>query len=138
MTDNSHPTWPRRFPVWRMTGLILSVVCGALFIRAWLIWAATPLERFYFSTFVRLAVFRDLPSMPKPGHKAESSKLFSVVFLDQTPATDATITAAPAHILIHHLALKPDRFAEWLQANIYNGRSTFELLHWPLGGFVLV
>lgn len=137
MTEDSHPTWPRRFPVWRVSGLVLSVVCGLLLIRAWLSWAATPLERFYFPTYVRLSLFPDLPSLPKLGHKAGSGKSFLVVLVGQNPLTDKTIAGPLAQMSIRDLPLQPDRFAEWLRTNIYDGHTLFEALHWPLSGFAV-
>jgi hypothetical protein len=80
MTDRSHPTWPRPFPILRMLGLALSLACGALFVRVWLSYGATPLERFYLPTYAHLALFADLPPLPKLGVKGETLKPFPVVF----------------------------------------------------------
>ena len=135
MIEKASPVWPRRFPVWRTAGLLLSLAFGAMLVRAWLVWIATPLERFYFPSFVRLTVFADLPNLPKLGRKRASDVSFPVVFVGQTPATEAAIGTTRTQISIRDLRLQPDRFADWLRADIYGGHSVYGVLRWPLSGF---
>jgi type IV secretory pathway TraG/TraD family ATPase VirD4 len=99
-------------------------------------WAASPLERFYFPTYVRLTVLASLPTLPTPGQGAGSTKSIPVIFVGHVVATDTTIEVAHEHVFIHNLQVKPDRFADWLRVNIYAGRSLPVLLHWPFTAFV--
>ena len=57
MNQNSRPVWPQRAPVFRLTGMLLSVLLGVLFLRVWFVWSAAPLEGFYFPTYLRLNLF---------------------------------------------------------------------------------
>jgi type IV secretory pathway TraG/TraD family ATPase VirD4 len=137
MTDSSNPTWPRRFPVLRMSGFMLSLICGALFVRLWVTHAVTPLQRFYFPTYVRLTLFADLPALPTRGLATRSEKPFPVVFAKNIVATDGVLEATPMHVSIRNLTLQPDEFAHWLRVHIYGGRSVANVLQWPLAGFVI-
>jgi len=135
MTDRSHPTWPRRFPILRVLGFALSLACGALFIRAWLSYAATPLERFYFPTYVRLTLFADLPALPKPGPTGETQKSFSVVFKGEYLATDSLLRQPSDRLVVRDVMLRPEGFVRWLRVHIYGGRTLAAVLRWPLCGF---
>jgi len=35
MNTYDSSTWPRRFPVYRLGGLLLAIVCGFLLLRLW-------------------------------------------------------------------------------------------------------
>ncbi len=48
MNSNSQPVWPQRAPVFRLIGMLLSLVLGLLFLRIWFVRSAAPLERFLF------------------------------------------------------------------------------------------
>lgn len=135
MSNNVNPTWPRRYPILRMSGFVLSLICGMLLIRLWLHHAATPLQRFYFSTYVRLMMLPELPSLSTHGRSAGGGKSFPVVFAGNKIASADTLDGARIHLSIRELTLQPDRFAQWLRVNIYDGRSVTGLLHWPLTGF---
>lgn len=122
MNPNSQPTWPRRFRLFRMFGILLSLACGALLIRAWVVLKATPLQRFYFPTYIRLTVFPDLPSLPKLGHKRAAGRPFPVVFAGQTPATDSSLARGMGKISIS--AARAPSLCR-VVANVY--------IRWPLG-----
>ncbi len=123
MNPNNGPMWPRRLPVLRLFALALTVVAGAVFLKCWLAWSASPLQRFYFPAYVRLTALRDFPSLPKPGRKLTEKPSFSVVFVGKHVATNETITRAATTLNIRRVAVDPNLFAEWLRANIYGGRS---------------
>lgn len=135
MIDRSHPTWPRRFPILRMLGFALSLACGALFVRVWLSYGATPLERFYLPTYARLALFADLPALPKLGVKGETLKHFPVVFQGDYLATSDMAPQPLGRVIVRDVMLQPEGFARWLRVYIYGGRTLVSVLHWPFGGF---
>jgi hypothetical protein len=134
MTDHSHPTWPRRFPVLRMVGFALSLACGALFVRVWLSHAATPLERFYFSTYARLTLFAGLPALPSPGARGETLKSFPVVFLGDYLATSDLFRQSPGRLVVRDVMLRPEGFARWLRIHIYGDRTLAGVLDGPIIG----
>ena len=132
MNENSIPPGLADFRVWRMLGLALSLLCGRLFVRVWLLYSATPLERFYFPTYVRLTLFCDLPSLPKLGHRAQNVKAFSVVFVGRYLATSDRLRASPNRLAIRDVLLRPEGFARYLRIHIYGGRTLAGVLRWPL------
>src|SRR6185437_2817137 len=123
MSENTNPTWPRRFPILRVLGFALSLACGALLVRVWLSYAATPLERFYLPTYARLTLFADLPALPKPASRGETLKPFSVVFRGDYLATSDLLPRAPGRIIVRDVMLRPKGFVRWLRAHIYGGRT---------------
>ena len=135
MNENASPSWPRRFHAFRMLGVVLSLVCGALFVRIWLLYGATPLERFYFPTYARLTLFSDLPGLPNPGHRTGDVRSFSVVFVGRYLATSHEFEQPMGPLAIRNVALRPDGFARWLRIHIYGGRTLAGVLRWPLAGF---
>ncbi|MFL6450940.1 MAG: type IV secretion system DNA-binding domain-containing protein [Bryobacteraceae bacterium] len=130
MTDLSRPVWPRRIPAFRIVGMALSVALGILFIRAWLVWSATPLQRFYFPTYSRLTLVGGF-ALPRPGHKGTG---FRVVFVGRSLATDASLGNAPAAVSIRWITANAESFRSWLQADIYRGKSLARALEYPLIG----
>jgi hypothetical protein len=118
-----------------MLGFALSLACGAIFVRAWLSYAATPLERFYFPTYARLTLFKGLPALPRPGHTGESPNSFSVVFEGEYLATDSLLRQPSDRLVIRNVTLQPEGFMRWLRIHIYGGRTLAGVLRWPLGGF---
>ena len=135
MTERSHPIWPRRLPVLRMLGFALSLACGAVFVRIWLSYGATPLERFYFPAYARLTLFADFPKLPKPKVNGETLKPFRVVFHDGYLATSDLFPQSPGRVIVRDVMLRPQGFARWLRIHIYGGRTLAGVLRWPLGGF---
>src|SRR4051812_19284597 len=99
MIHSDRPVWPRRIPAFRIVGMTLSVVFGVLLILAWLVWSASPLQRFYFPTYSRLSLFSGF-SWPMPGHKSTG---FRVVFVGRSLATDASLGNAPAAVSIREI-----------------------------------
>lgn len=136
MSNASRPVWPNRMPAFRLAGMVMSLALAILFMRAWFVWLATPLERFYFPIYTRLTLFGGF-SLPLPHQKAPA---FHVVFAGSEIATDASMKSFGASITIRSIAAKPDAFRDWLQANIYKGRALAGVLRWPLGlsGFCFV
>lgn len=128
MNRSSSPVWPRRLPVFRLTGMLLSFALGILFIHAWLAWSAAPLERFYFATYLRLSVIGDFRS-------SREQPQFDVVFSGNHPATEASMRTIPAALAVREIRFEPQAFTTWLQANIYGGDSPAGVLLWPLTGF---
>jgi hypothetical protein len=118
-----------------MLGFALGLACGAIFVRAWLSYAATPLERFYFPAYARLTLFKGLPVLPRPGHTGESPNSFSVVFEGEYLATDSLLRQPPGRLVIRNVTLQPEGFMRWLRIHIYGGRTLAGVLRWPLGGF---
>jgi Type IV secretion-system coupling protein DNA-binding domain len=135
MSDRSHPIWPRRFPVCRMLGFALSLACGVLFMRVWLSYVATPLERFYLPTYARLMLFADLPAFPKPGSRGATLKSFPVVFRGDYLATSDLLPQLPGRVIVRDVMLRPEGFARWLRVHIYGGRKLAGVLRWPLLSF---
>jgi hypothetical protein len=135
MTENTNPTWPRRFPILRILGFALSLAFGAVFVRLWLSYSATPLERFYFPTYVRLTLFADLPSLPTPGAKDETLKSFPLVFRGEYLATSDLFPRLQGRVVVREVMLRPEGFARWLRIHIYSGRTLAGVLGWPLCGF---
>ncbi|MFL6448099.1 MAG: type IV secretion system DNA-binding domain-containing protein [Bryobacteraceae bacterium] len=131
MTDSSRPVWPRRVPIFRLTGMAVSLLLGILFVRAWLVWSASPLERFYLPTYSRLSLFSRF-SLPILGHKSTG---FRVVFVGRFLATDASLENGTAAISIREITTSPYSFRTWLQANIYGEKSLARALEAPLIGF---
>lgn len=127
MSDSSRPLWPRRAPAFRVAGLLLSVVFGLLFVRSWFLWSATPLERFYFPTYLRLTLLGGFSL----GH---NDPTFQVVFSGRQPATDALLEQSHAGLSIREISAKPADFDAWLRDDIYNGQSPAGVLRWPLSG----
>src|SRR3954447_1831920 len=109
MNQNSSPVWPRRVPVFRLGGMALSIVLGVLFIRAWIAWSATPLQRFYFATYSRLILFSGL-TLPMPSRE---NPPFRVVFVGRTMATDASLENAAGAVSIHQITANPNSFEDW-------------------------
>jgi hypothetical protein len=130
MMDETRPIWPRRFPVYRFGALLLALVCGALLIRARILFAA-PLERFYLRTYVAEALFPNLLSI---GNKTVA-RAFPVAFAGRVPATDSLVAYRRTPLSVRLITLEPAGFEEWLKTNIYQGRTVAELFFWPLAGF---
>ena len=131
MSDGSRPTWPRRFPIYRAGALLLALVCGALLIRARLLFGA-PLERFYLATYAARSLFPDLPG---PGKKMV--KQVPVAFVGRAPATDSLLLQSREPVSVRLVAVDPAGFQEWLRVNIYRGRTLAGVFRWPLAGFGL-
>lgn len=91
MSDASRPVWPNRAPIFRLVGMLLSVLLGILFIQTWYLWSATPLERFYFAPYTRLSLFGSF-RLPNSKHKEPT---FRAVFVANQIATAAAWTVAP-------------------------------------------
>jgi hypothetical protein len=104
-------------------------------VRVWLGYGATPLERFYFSTYVRLTLFSDFPSFPKLGHGSADVRSFSVVFIGRYLATSDELQEPRGPLAIRNIALRPEGFAGWLRIHIYDGRTLIGVLRGPLTGF---
>jgi type IV secretory pathway TraG/TraD family ATPase VirD4 len=121
-----------------MLGFGLSLACGAVFVRAWFSYSATPLERFYFPTYARLSLFADFPGLPKPGVKGETLKPFRVVFRGGYLATSELFPRLQGRAIVCDVMLRPEGFARWLRIHIYGGRTLPWVLRWPLGGFGIV
>lgn len=130
MTQNSRPVWPQRAPVFRLVGMLLSVVIGILFIRVWFLWSAAPLERFYFPTYLRLSLIGSFSF----GHKDPT---FRIVYSGAAPLTSASLDRAPGALSIRELSAKPDAFTAWLRTRIYDGKSPARVLQTPLTGFAI-
>ena len=118
-----------------MLGFALSLACGALFVRVWLSYGATPLERFYLPTYARLTLLADLPALPKPASKGETLKPFSVVFRRDCPATSDQFSQLSGQVIVRDVMLRPEGFVRWLRIHIYRGRTLAGVLRWPLSGF---
>ena len=133
MTEDIRPTWPRRFPAYRFAGLVLALVCGLVFIRLWLK-LAPPLEKFYFSAYVKTALFSDLPDITfhRP---VQNGTAFQVVFLGRDVATTELLNHLVGTISIHVLHLNSQQFQAWLRKHIYHDRNMGGVLMWPLIGF---
>jgi type IV secretory pathway TraG/TraD family ATPase VirD4 len=127
MSQSSRPIWPRRAPVFRVTGMILSLVLGALFLHVWFVRSAALLERFYLPTYLRLTVFGGL----NLGHKQPQ---FPVVFSGRNPAISSSLEHLPGNLTIRQMSMRPDAFSAWLRTEIYNGKSPAQVLRTPLMG----
>lgn len=134
MTEEVRPTWPRRLPVYRLTGLVFALACGVLFIRLWVKLAAS-LEQFYFATYVKGALFSDLSRMPLHRRGLSSGEAFHVAFLGPYIATDDLLRDPPGPLSVRIVRLNPDGFHTWLQQHVYHGRTLTQTLRWPLGAF---
>jgi hypothetical protein len=130
MRDYTRPTWPRRFPVYRFGALVLALVCGALLIRARVLFAA-PLERFYLRTY---AVQTFLPQLPAIGRRSAAA-VVPVAFAGRNPATDALLARSHAPLSVRLMTLERSGFQEWLKANIYHSQTLTGFFRWPLAGF---
>ena len=130
MTSDARPVWPRRFPVYRFSGLILALACGALLVRAW-IQFAPPLQRFYLRTYAAQTVLGSLPklrtkALPKP---------FPMAFAGKQLATDDLLATNHGPLSMKLVSLDPSAFHAWLKVRIYRGKVLGELFRWPLIGF---
>jgi hypothetical protein len=134
MTEEVHPTWPRRWPVYRFAGLILALACGLLLIRLWFK-LAPPLEQFYFPTYVKGSLFSDFPTIPYHGHASGGGTAFHLAFCGPYIATDELLQHPAGPLSIRVVRLSPKGFHAWLQGHIYRGRTLTQTLRWPLAGF---
>ena len=134
MTEEVRPTWPRRWPVYRFVGLGLAVACGLLFIRLWMK-VASPLEQFYFATYVKGALFSDLPRVSLHRHELQSGDGFYVAFVGPYVATDELLRHPPGPLSVRMVRLNPKGFYLWLQQHVYHGRTLAQTLRWPFTGF---
>lgn len=127
MNSNSQPVWPQRAPVFRLIGMLLSLVLGLLFLRIWFVRSAAPLERFYFPTYLRLSLFGSFSL----GHKQPK---FQVVFSGRDPATSSSLEHVLDTLTIRQIGMKPHAFTAWLRLEIYGGKSPAQVLRMPLIG----
>lgn len=134
MIEDTQPTWPRRFPIYRFTGLLLALVCGFLFIRVWLK-LASPLERFYFADYLKDALFPEFPTLPLHRRTLRNATAFQVVFSGKYVATDESMNRPVGPISIHTLELNSSPFQVWLREHIYRDQTLVVVLKWPLIGF---
>ena len=134
MIEELRPTWPRRWPVYRLVGLAVALACGLLFIRLW-VKLASPLEQFYFPTYVKGTLFSDFPTISVHSRRLQPGDAFRVVFLGRYVATDDLLRHAPGPVSVRAVRLNPEGFQLWLRQHIYHRRTLAQTLRWPLSAF---
>lgn len=127
MSPSSRPVWPNRMPVFRVAGMAAAIFLGVLLMRAWCVWSATPLERFYIPTYIRLTIFGNF-SLSALKHKDPT---FQAVFVRDCLAT----AVSSGSFQIREIPVKPGVLAAWLRTNIYSRRTAAEVLRCPLIAF---
>lgn len=137
MSEQVQPTWPRRTPIYRFLGLLLSLACGFLFVKAWLRFSATTLEAFYLPTYIKLTL-PELPKLPKYGRKADGLDSYKVVFFGRYLGTDRMFLQPPGPLHVGYVRLSRAACERFLRTQIYSGRNLAGVLRWPLAGFGLV
>ena len=135
MNPGVKPTWPRRFPILRLVGIVVSLLIGVGLIRIWQLWLGTPLERFYFPSYLRLWLSAEMPHLPKWKRTGDDLSSFSVVFTGKSLTTTELVGSNPGPVSVRQLRLPPEVFRHWLRVHIYGDRDLPVLLRLPLVGF---
>jgi type IV secretory pathway TraG/TraD family ATPase VirD4 len=131
--EDDRPLWPKRFPVYRLGGLLLALFCGLLLIRLWFRFAS-PLERFYYPVYVKQAVTGQLPELPASGKVRPGGTPFAVVFVGSRVATGELLEHPDGPLSVRVLRLNPAGFYTWLEERVYGGHGPAGVLRWPLAG----
>lgn len=97
--------WPRRLPVFALTGAALACVAGLMFLRLWA--HHHPIQRFYFPDYFTTSIYAG--STPKP---------FDVILPGGS---------------IGQVILSPRGFNRWLETTVYG--SIYQTFRWPMIGF---
>jgi len=137
VNEQSQPTWPRRTPIYRLLGLVLSLACGFLFVKAWLRFSASTLEAYYLPTYLKLTL-PELPKLPKIGKKDDGRDGYKLVFFGSYLATDEMFLHPPGRLHVGYVRLSRAACERFLRTQIYAGRSLAGVLRWPLAGFGFV
>jgi hypothetical protein len=112
---------PRRFPLYRFAALILSFAALVWFVHIWQR-TAPIVKRYDLSSFLRTT----LPAVPFWDNYIVA---MHGTYLADSNDTDAVLSSEKGD---------HDKLHDWLQANVYDGRSLAGVLRWPLAGFGIV
>jgi hypothetical protein len=134
MREDAHPLWPQRFPVYRLSALLLALFCGLLLVRLWFRFAP-PLARFYFPVYLKQALTGRLPGQGSDGTIAPGGTPFAVAFVGPHVATDGLLEHPDGPLSVRVVRLDPAGFYGWLESHVYHGRTPAGVLRWPLSGF---
>jgi type IV secretory pathway TraG/TraD family ATPase VirD4 len=136
--NSANPTWPRRFPILRTLGILVSFALGAAIVFVWVTYCVSPLERFYLPAYAKLSLFSDFPSLPTSHRTLDGRQTFSLVFSGDSLATSVLLASPPGRLSIRQVRLQPATFRDWLRLHIFEGKALASFLRVPLSGFGIV